>query len=87
MSSTEMADEVRAYVAAEFLAGEDASDLTGDYDLIESGVLHSLGLVRLLSHFTETYRLPVDELDFTPDDFRTIDSMVALILEHRPATV
>ncbi|MFJ8045922.1 acyl carrier protein [Kitasatospora sp. NPDC096147] len=87
MSSTRIADEVRAYVVAEFLAGEDTSDLTGDYDLIESGVLHSLGLVRLLSHFTETYELPVDDLDFSPDDFRTLDSMVALVLAHRPATV
>ncbi|MFB7667615.1 acyl carrier protein [Kitasatospora sp. NPDC056138] len=86
MSSTDIAGEVRAFVVAEFLAGEDASDLTGDYDLIDSGVIHSLGLVRLLSHFTQVYQIPVDDIEFGPDDFRTLDAIVAMITAHSPAT-
>ncbi|MER5863254.1 phosphopantetheine-binding protein [Kitasatospora sp. NPDC002040] len=87
MSSTDIAGEIRAYVAAEFLAGEDTADLTGDYDLIDSGVIDSLGLVRLLSHVTHVYQLPVDEIEFGPDNFRTVDAIVALVEDHRPAAV
>ncbi|MFG2844363.1 phosphopantetheine-binding protein [Kitasatospora sp. NPDC048296] len=85
MSTTAIATEVRAYVVAQFLAGEDASDLTGDYDLLDSGVIDSLGLVKMLGHLTSAYQIPVDDIDFGPDDFRTLDAIVAMIAEHRPA--
>ncbi|GAB3180975.1 acyl carrier protein [Streptomyces incanus] len=85
MSSTDIAAEVRAFVVAEFLAGEDTSDLTGDYDLIGSGVIDSLGLVRLLSHIAQAYRIPVDDIEFAPDHFRTLDAIAAVITAHSPA--
>ncbi|MGW0928110.1 acyl carrier protein [Streptomyces sp. NPDC002644] len=76
------ADEIRAYIAAEFLAGEDVSDLTDDYDLAAAGVIDSLGLVRLVSHIATAYRVPMDEIDIAPDDFRTIASITGLIRRH-----
>ncbi|MFJ4677908.1 MULTISPECIES: phosphopantetheine-binding protein [unclassified Kitasatospora] len=85
MSTTAIAAEVRAYIVDQFLAGEDVSDLTGHYDLLDSGVIDSLGLVKMLGHLTSAYRLPVDDIDFGPDDFRTIDAIVAMIADHRPA--
>lgn len=85
MSSPEIIAGVRAFVVEEFLAGEDTSDLTGDYDLLDSGVIDSLGLVRLLSHLTQTYRIPVDDIEFTPDHFRTLDAIVTVIEAHSPA--
>ncbi|NDZ81022.1 acyl carrier protein [Streptomyces sp. SID10853] len=85
MTSTDIAHEIRAYVVAEFLAGEDTSDLTGDYDLIDSGVIDSLGLVRLLSHITQRYEVPLDSIEFAPDHFRTLDAVVAVITTHSTA--
>ncbi|MFE4976519.1 phosphopantetheine-binding protein [Kitasatospora sp. NPDC056651] len=85
MSTATIAGDVRAYVVTQFLAGEDASDLTGDYDLLDSGVIDSLGLVKMLAHFAKTYQLPVDDIDFGPDDFRTLDAIVAMISGHQPA--
>lgn len=76
------ADEIRAYIAAEFLAGEDVSDLTDDYDLAAAGVIDSLGLVRLVSHIATAYRVPVDDIDIAPDDFRTIAAITELIRRH-----
>jgi len=86
VTSTDIAAEIRAYVVAEYLAGEDASDLTGDYALIESGVIDSLGLIRLISHLTETYQVSFDDIEFGPDDFRTLDAIVALVETHSTAT-
>ena len=82
MNSRDIAGEIRAYVVAEYLAGEDASDLTGDYALIESGVIDSLGLIRLISHLTETYQVSFDDIEFGPDNFRSINAIVALITSH-----
>lgn len=60
--STVANDPIRAYIVNEFLAGEDAEDLTDDFDLIESTVVNSLGLVRLISWISETYSIPVDDI-------------------------
>jgi acyl carrier protein len=85
VNSTDVASEIRAYVVAQFLAGEDSSDLTGDYGLIESGVIDSLGLIRLISHLTETYQVSFDDLELGPDNFRSLDAIVDLISTHSAA--
>ncbi|MFD4139761.1 MULTISPECIES: phosphopantetheine-binding protein [unclassified Streptomyces] len=85
MSSRDIAVEIRAFVVTAYLADEDASDLTSDYDLIESGVIDSLGLIRLISHVTRAHEVPLDEIEFGPDNFRTIDAIVDLINTHSTA--
>ncbi|NEA34897.1 acyl carrier protein [Streptomyces sp. SID13031] len=87
MNSTDVASEIRAYVVAQFLAGEDTSDLTGDYGLIESGVIDSLGLIRLISHLTETYAVSFDDIELGPDNFRSLDAIADLITTHSTAGV
>ncbi|WP_020391903.1 acyl carrier protein [Kribbella catacumbae] len=86
MNSKDVAGEIRAYVVAQFLAGEDSSDLTGDYSLIESGVIDSLGLIRLISHLTETYEVSFDDLELGPDNFRSLDAIVDLVTTHSTAS-
>ena len=87
MTSKDIAAEIRAYVVAEYLAGEDASDLTGDYALIDNGVIDSLGLIRLISHLTETYQVSFDDIEFGPDNFRSLDAIVALVHTHSAVPV
>lgn len=82
MTAQETANEIRAFIAAEFLAGEDASDLTDDYDIVASGVIDSLGLVRLVSHIATAYQVPMDGMAIKPDDFRTIAAIAELIGTH-----
>ncbi|WP_405056544.1 phosphopantetheine-binding protein [Kribbella sp. NBC_01505] len=82
MTSKDIAAEIRAHVVAEYLAGEDASDLTGDYALIDSGVIDSLGLIRLISHLTEAYQVSFDDVDLGPDNFRSLDAIVDLVQTH-----
>jgi acyl carrier protein len=85
VTSKDIAAEIRAYVVAEYLAGEDASDLTGDYALIDSGVIDSLGLIRLISHLTETYQVSFDDIEFGPENFRSLDAIVDLVRTHSAA--
>ncbi|MEU4494529.1 phosphopantetheine-binding protein [Streptomyces sp. NBC_00210] len=76
---TALADEIRGYVVTELLDGEDTADLTLDFDLIESGVVDSLRLVRVISHISRTYEIPVDDIPIAPDNFRSIGAICAFI--------
>ena len=71
--------QIRDYIVSEFLSGEDVPDLTDDFDLIENGVVDSLGLVRLISHISKTYAIPVDDIPLEPSNFRDIERICAFI--------
>lgn len=75
----ELAQEIRNYIVASFLEGEDSSELTEDFDLIGSGVVDSLALVRVISHISRTYGIPVDDIPITPESFRSIGAICAFI--------
>ncbi|MFD4596058.1 acyl carrier protein [Streptomyces rubiginosohelvolus] len=85
--STATGDPIRAYIVSEFLAGEDAEDLTDDFDLIESTVVNSLGLVRLISWISETYRIPVDDIPLEPAAYRTLADIRGFVERAAPASV
>lgn len=76
--------QVRDYIIAEFLSGEDVADLTDDFDLVENGVVDSLGLVRLISHLGKAYGIPVDDIPLEPSNFRDIEHICAFV--RRTAT-
>jgi acyl carrier protein len=76
---TSLVDDIRGYVAAEFLDGEDTSDLTADFDLIDNGVVDSLGVVRIVSHLSRTYSIPIDDIPLAPDNFRSIGAIATFV--------
>ncbi|MFF8926437.1 acyl carrier protein [Streptomyces longwoodensis] len=82
-----LVDEIRSYVVTEFLDGEDTSDLTPDFDLIANGVVDSLGLVRVVSHLSRAYAIPVDDIPLKPENFRSIAAIAGFVESARPAVV
>ncbi|MFD3542026.1 acyl carrier protein [Streptomyces sp. NPDC058662] len=76
---SDLVTEIRTYVVNEFLDGEDSAELTAEFDLIESGIVDSLGLVRVISHVSRTYSIPVDDIPIVPDNFRSIAAICDVI--------
>lgn len=76
---TSLVDEIRGYVVTQFLAGEDTADLTADFDLIDNGVVDSLGVVRIVSHLSRAYAIPIDDIPLVPDNFRSIGAIAAFV--------
>ncbi|MFJ2477787.1 acyl carrier protein [Streptomyces sp. NPDC087659] len=74
-----LTNEIRGYVVTEFLDGEDTSDLTAEFDLIGNGIVDSLGLVRIVSHLSSAYAIPVDDIPLKPEHFRSIGAIVAFV--------
>ncbi|WP_424213372.1 acyl carrier protein [Streptomyces sp. BI20] len=87
MSTNDLATQIRQYIVDEFLAGEDSSDLTEDYDLVSNGVIDSLGLVRLVSHIASEYQVPLEDIEIGPDNFRNLTAITTLVRENAPAGV
>ncbi|MFD9738888.1 acyl carrier protein [Umezawaea sp. NPDC059074] len=69
---------------SEFVSDISAEELDNDYDLLENGVVNSLGLLRLIAWVGERYDIPVDEIDLSPADFRSVNSIDEFVASVHP---
>ncbi|SDS32543.1 acyl carrier protein [Actinoplanes derwentensis] len=70
---------IRQFVIEEFLPDVPADQLTDDLDLMESGVVDSLGVLKLIAWVEDRFELVVDDTALDPDNFRSVDAIDAFI--------
>jgi acyl carrier protein len=68
-------NEIKSYIIAEFAPDVSIDELDADYDLLENGVVDSLGLLQLIGWVGDRFDLPVTEIDLSPADFRSAQSI------------
>lgn len=54
-------------------------DFTEDVNFIEEGMLDSFDVVSLVDELEEQFGIKIDGVDILPENFSTIDSIVALL--------
>jgi acyl carrier protein len=69
-------DGIREYIISDLLDGQAVGD--GD-DLLLSGLVDSLGVMRLVTFLEDTFATTVPPEDVTIDNFANIDSIAAYI--------
>ncbi len=53
--------------------------LAPDDDLLEQGVVDSMGILKLVAYIEETYGVQIDDEDVIPENFQTLACMVTFI--------
>lgn len=71
------AEALMAFLREEIVI--DDVDLTGEFDLLLSGAVDSLGVIRITHWMEETTGVVVDPGDVTLDNFQTVDKMIAYL--------
>lgn len=71
--------ELKNYILAEFLPGEDASNLNDETALIASGILDSLATLRFVVFLEEKYSISIAPHETQEEYLGTIANIVALI--------
>lgn len=69
-----MKSEIRTYVIDELLGGRAVAD---DEDLLLSGLVDSLGVMRLVRHLEQRFAITVPAADVVIEHFETIDAVAA----------
>lgn len=82
MTTSDYVEPLRRYVADHHLDGR--ADLTVETPLLEWGVIDSFALPELLQYIEDRFgtEVPIDEI--TPENFRTLDDIAALLARLRP---
>jgi len=73
------AEIITRYIVDEFLPDVSAADLSSDYDLLAGGVIDSLALLKVVDWLGERFQLSLDDVEFSPDDFRSVDAISAFV--------
>ena len=71
---------LRRFIETELAAGATFAD---DESLMESGVLSSMGIVRLIQFINDQLQVTIDDVELEPDNFETLDAMTVLVTSKR----
>ncbi|MBW4721898.1 acyl carrier protein [Saccharothrix obliqua] len=79
--STEV--EIKSFIVRNFAPDVPPDQLEPDLNLLDSGVVDSLGLLRLIAWVGERFDIAVEEADISPDNFRSVDAIAAFVADAR----
>lgn len=70
---------ITQYIVDEFVPDVRTADLAADYDLFAGGVIDSLALLKVLDWLGDRFQLDLDEIELSPDNFRTVQDINAFV--------
>lgn len=57
----------------------DKKSLAPDEDLLEQGIIDSLGIMKLIIFIEETFGITIADEEIVPENFQTLNSMVKFV--------
>jgi acyl carrier protein len=76
-------EQLRAFIVRELLYGEDSPMLNRDLNLVESGVIDSLGVLRLVKYIHDTFGVSIPSDRMALESFESLAAICQLLLELR----
>jgi len=73
-----MKPEIRKFIIENFLFGQDVA-FSDDDSLQEKGIIDSTGILELVSHLENTYRVKVGDNELLPENLDSITTMVRFL--------
>jgi len=70
-------EKIRNFIVENFLFGE--RKLEEDEPLFESGIIDSLGLIKLLAFIDETFNISMNMSEINIEDFNTLNDIMKTI--------
>lgn len=71
--------QITEYIIDEFLPDSDASELDNDLDLISSGIVDSLGFLRIVATLEHELDIAIEPEELDPVNFQSVRAISELI--------
>ena len=78
-------DLLRDFVVREFLTGQDPGSVADDLPLISSGIIDSVGTLRLVLFLEESFGVEIEPAEIASGSLDSIASMAALVQRKQAA--
>lgn len=77
--TAEIEAQVRSLIEDNFLFREDRTSLSDTESLIDAGLIDSTGILELVALLEECFKIEIADADLVPDNFDTINRIVAYV--------
>jgi len=78
----EMTRQLTAYILSDVLLDSSQTKLAADDDLLEDGLVDSLGVMRLIAFIESEFGFAVPPEDVTVDSFMSVSAIVTYLLPN-----
>jgi acyl carrier protein len=72
-------DVIERFMVTEIAVNRDKKSLEPEEDLLGSGIIDSLGIMKLVLFMEDTFGIKVNDEEIVPDNFQTLNNMVKFI--------
>ncbi len=79
----DIGDAVKNYIVENLLHKGSVDSLSSDDSLLDAGLLDSTGIIQVVSFLESDFDIEISDEEIVPDNFETIDSIVALVKAKR----
>ena len=81
--SEQLRRELRVFIEENFLYMHPDKQLTDTGDLLEQGIVDSLGFVELVEEVQERYGIVVEDVEITEENFGSIEAIAGFVGRKR----
>ena len=78
---------IQEFIQKELIRGKNISDLDVTDNLIESGVIDSLGIQLLVSYLEKNFSISIADADLIPENFETVDAIWSFLNKGEKITI
>ena len=76
-------ERIKSYLLSEVAADLGKETLSVDEDLLEQGIIDSMGIMSLISFMEENFDISVEDREIVPENFQTIASIEQFITQKK----
>ncbi len=76
-------DSIRHFITSEMLQRPLDAPIADDDQLVESGIIDSMGVMTLLGFLEEKFNIQIPGEELMPENFSTINTIAALVERQR----
>lgn len=78
-------NSIERVLLTEIATGLDKKSLEPDEDLLDQGIIDSLGIMKLIAFIEDTFNLKIDDGEIIPENFQSLNSLVAFVQQKSAA--
>ena len=78
-----IAREIREFVIANFLFGQQSDTLNDDQSFLDSGIIDSTGVLELVSFLEQHFRITVADRDLLPENLDSVRNAASFVVRKR----
>jgi len=79
MDSSIVSNKVKDFLKKEMFRKKGNDEIGDDMNLLESGIIDSLGLIRLIEYLENTFSLNIPDEEVLAENFESMSAIVALL--------